>query len=61
MAPKAVLRSSSEEGEDADAEVGEAEPDKACQQKTAQKPEEQMAVLPQLDQETLQALQGRRR
>ena len=57
MAPKAVLRSSSKEGEDVDAEVGEVEPDEACQQKTAQKPEEEMAVLLRQDQETLQALQ----
>ena len=61
MAPKAVLRSSSEEGEDADAEVGEAEPDKARQQKTAQKPEEEMAVMPRQDQESQQALQERGR
>ncbi len=33
------MRSSSEEGEGADAEVGEAEPDEACQQKMAQMPE----------------------
>ena len=44
-----------------DTEVGEAEPDKACQQKTVQKPEEEMAVLPRQDQETLQALQERGR
>jgi hypothetical protein len=55
------LRSSSDEGEDADAEVGEAEPDDARQQKTTQKPEEEMAVLPRQDQETLQALQERGR
>jgi hypothetical protein len=55
------LHSSSEEGEDADAEVGEAEPDEARQRKTAQKPEEEMAVLRQQDQESRQALreQGR--
>ena len=40
------MRSSSEEGEDADAEVGEVEPDEARQRKTAQKLEEEMAVLP---------------
>ena len=61
MVPRADLRTSSEEGEDADAEVGEAEPDEARQPKTAQKPEEEMAALPRQDQETLQALQGRRR
>ena len=59
--PKAVLRSSSKEGEDADAEVGEAEPDEARQQKTAQKPEEEMALLRRQDQETQQALQERGR
>jgi hypothetical protein len=55
------LHSSSEEGEDADTEVGEAEPDEARQRKTAQKPEEKMAVLRQQDQESRQALreQGR--
>ena len=44
-----------------DAEVGEAEPDEARQQKTVQEPEEEMAVLLRQDQETLQALQERGR
>ena len=42
-----------------DAEVREAEPDEACQRKTAQTPEEEMALRSRQDQETLQALQGR--
>ena len=46
-APKAVSRSSSEEGEDADAGVAGAEQDVAAQQGTEQTPaEEQMPVPP---------------
>ncbi len=59
-APKAVLRSSSKEGEDADVGVVGAEQDVAARKETEQSPtEEEIPVPPQQDWGIKQARQGR--